>query len=48
MPPEAVSTTLPPVQKVVGPPAEIPAVGIVFTVIVVGEEVADVQVPVMV
>src|SRR6185436_18527608 len=37
---EAVSVTLPPAQKVVGPPAVIVAVGSAFTVTVVGAEVA--------
>jgi hypothetical protein len=36
VPPEAVSTIFPPVQNVVGPPAEIEAVGIGLTVTAVG------------
>jgi archaellum component FlaF (FlaF/FlaG flagellin family) len=39
-PPDAVSVTLPPAQKVVGPPAVMPAVGIAFAVTTVGAEVA--------
>ncbi len=43
VPPEAVSTTLPPVQKVFGPPAEIAAVG-VLTATTVAALTAEVQV----
>ena len=43
---EEVNTTLPPAQKVVGPPAEIVGVaGSGFTVTVVPAEVAEVQPP---
>ena len=40
VPLDAVSVTLPPVQKVVGPPAVMLAVGIAFAVTTVGDDVA--------
>ena len=43
MPPVAVKTTELPEQKVVGPPALIPALGIGFTVTTVGVELAEVH-----
>jgi hypothetical protein len=40
VPPDAVRVTLPPAQKVVGPPAVMVAVGFAFTVTTVGADVA--------
>jgi hypothetical protein len=41
LPLDAVSVTLPPAQKVVGPPAVMLAVGLAFAVTTVGEDVAQ-------
>ena len=40
VPPDAVSVTLPPAQKAVGPPAVMLAVGLAFAVTTVGDDVA--------